>query len=321
MSSRPVSLAANRRGFLGQGLFGLVGWQAASWFTAPNCLQAAEPLLRNGKSHLKLSLAAYSFHRVLTTRGTPEQLANAKFTLEQFIDFSAAQNLDGVELTAYYFPKTITQEYLLSLKERTFRLGLDISGTAIGNDFCLPDGEAREQSLAMCREWIDHSATLGAPVIRIFAGNVPPGDTEDAARERCIDGINRSLDYAATKGIHLALENHGGITSTSDQMLKIIRSVKPSKWFGVNFDGGNFRTDDPYADLAKIAPYTTNAQIKIEVYPGNKKQPADLARIVKILKEAQYRGYLVLEYEAEEDPFSAVPRHLKTLRELISRSE
>lgn len=291
---------------------------AAAWAAGPVPSEAAVPPVRNGKSHMKLSLAAYSFNRWLPKSWTPDQLADARFTLEKFIDFCAAQDLDGCELTAYYFPKEITGEYLMSLKERTFRLGLDISGTAIGNDFCLPEGEARERHLKMCRDWIDYSAALGAPAIRIFAGQVPKGDSEEAARERCIAGINQSLDYAATKGVCLALENHGGITATPDQMLKIIEGVKPSPWFGVNFDGGNFSTADPYADLARIAPYAINAQIKVEMSPGGKKEPADLGRVVKILKEAHYRGFLVLEYEAAQDPLEAIPHHLKTLRELIS---
>ncbi len=291
---------------------------AAALLVGRPVAHAAVPPQRNGKSHMKLSLAAYSFNRTLPKSWTPDQLADAKFTLEKFIDFCAAQDLDGCELTAYYFPKEITNEYLMSLKERSFRLGLDISGTAIGNDFCLPEGEARERNLKMCRDWIDHSAALGAPAIRIFAGTVPKGESEEAARERCIAGINQSLEYAATKGVCLALENHGGITATPAQMLKIIEGVKPSPWFGVNFDGGNFSTEDPYADLAKIAPYTINAQIKVEMTPNGKKEPADLARVVKILKDAKYRGFLVLEYEAKEDPLEAVPGYLKTLRELIS---
>jgi len=293
---------------------------AASWLAGSMTLpaRAAEPPQRNGKPHMKLSLAAYSFNRVLPRSWTPDQLANAKYTLEKFIDFCAEQDLDGCELTAYYFPKEITNDYLMSLKERTFRLGLDISGTAIGNDFCLPEGEARQKNLQMCRDWIDHSATLGAPVIRIFAGQVPKGETEDVARERCIDGINQSLEYAAKKGVCLALENHGGITAMPEQMLKIIAGVKPSPWFGVNFDGGNFQTDDPYRDLAQIAPYAINAQIKVEVSPNKKAEPTDLTRVVKILKDANYRGFLVLEYEAKEDPLMTVPGYLKTLRGLIA---
>lgn len=304
----------NRRQWFGAAFAGASAVTLAG--TSP--LLAATPPVRNGKSHMKLSLAAYSFNRMLLKNWLPEQITGAKFTLEQFIDFCAEQQLDGTELTSYYFPKDPNDDYLVSLKERTFRLGLDVSGTAIGNDFCVAAADARKKQLDDCRAWIDRAAVLGAPVIRIFAGNVPKGDSEDAARERCIDGINQALDHAAKRGVFLALENHGGITATPEQLLKIVAGVKSSPWFGINFDGGNFHTDDPYRDLEKIAPYAINAQVKVEVMPNNgPKQPADLARMVKILRDANYRGYIVLEYEAAEDPFVAVPKHLQQLRELI----
>ena len=278
---------------------------------------AADPPVRSAGSNLKLSLAAYSFNRMLPRRGTPEQIASAKMKLEDFIVFCAEQELGATELTGYYFPKEITDEYLLSLKAMTHRLGLDISGTAIGNDFCLPEGEARQRQLQDCRDWIDYAAAMGAPAIRIFAGKVPKGDVEEAAIERCVAGINECLEYAAQKGVFLALENHGGITATPDQMLKIIEGVNDSSWFGVNFDSGNFRTDDPYRDLERIAPYAVNAQIKVAVTIDGEKQPADLKRIIDILKSANYRGYVALEYEEREDPFVHIPAYLKKLRELI----
>jgi sugar phosphate isomerase/epimerase len=277
---------------------------------------AAAPPQRSGKPYFKLSLAAYSFNRQLARR--PEGDAPGKMSLTEFIDFCASLDLAGTELTSYYFPKLVTPQYLMQLKEQTFRLGLDISGTAIGNDFCVPAGPAWDQQLAQTKEWIDHAATLGAPVIRIFAGNVPKGDTEAAALDRCVAGINEAVAYAATKGVVLALENHGGITATSEQLLAIIERVAPSPWFGVNFDSGNFRTADPYADLERIAPYAVNAQIKVSMSPaGGEKQPADMERIVYILKSAGYRGYLVLEYEEEADPYTEIPKHIAQMRELI----
>jgi sugar phosphate isomerase/epimerase len=306
----------NRRGFIHQALLGTGAVLAARSGSLGTTL-AAEPPERPGPPHMKLSLAAYSFNRFLPKSWTPEQLEPGKMTLEDFVHYCAELNLDGTELTAYYFPKTVTHEYLMKLKELAFRLGLDISGTAIGNDFCLPEGPPRQAQLKMCREWIDHAAVLGAPVIRIFAGKVPRGDTEEAAIERCVAGINESLQYAATRGVFLALENHGGITATPEQMLRIVRAVQPSPWFGVNFDGGNFRTDDPYRDLAEIAPYSINAQVKVAVTRDGRQEPADLKRVVEILKEAGYRGYVVLEYEEDDDPKQAIPRVIEELRELI----
>lgn len=278
---------------------------------SPHTAVAAGPVRRNGKPHLKLSLAAYSYRDYLTGKLQP------KMTLDQFIELCAELGLDGTELTSYYFPENFDQAYLVSLKQKTFRMGLDISGTAIANDFCLPPGEARDKSLAHTRLWIDHAATMGAPVIRIFAGNVPQGDSDQAAIERCAAGINESLKYAAQKGVCLALENHGGITTRPEQMLEIIKRVDDSPWFGVNFDGGNFRSADPYADLAKIAPYAINVQIKADIFRGDKREDTDFAKVIGILKDAGYRGYVVLEYESAEDPKTGVPRHIETLRRLI----
>ena len=302
-------------------LFAAPGAIAAAMVSGSSSARAAAPIARLAGSHMKLSLAAYSFDRYLIKRGTPEQVAAAKMTIEQFIDYCAEINLDGTELTSYYFPIDIPPEYLASLKERCFRLGLDISGTAIGNDFCLPEGPKRNQNLMMCREWIDHAAMLGAPVIRIFAGSVPAGDSEEAARERCVAGINESLDYASQRGIFLALENHGGITSTSEQILKIIEGVKASPWFGVNLDGGNFKTPDPYFDLERIAPYTINAQLKATVFPNGIAEKADLQRVIAILKRANYRGYVVLEYEDQEDPRTAIPTLIQKMRDAIHSQE
>jgi len=289
---------------------------AAAPLAAP--LLGAEAPVRNGKPHFKLSLAAYSFNRFLPRNWPKPKEGNSTMTIEQVIDFAADLDLDGIELTSYYFPAEVTEPYLRSLQERCFRLGLDISGTAIGNDFCVPDGPERDFQMQMTRQWIDYSATLGAPTIRIFAGSVPKGDTEATAIDRCIVGINEAVRYAATKGVVLALENHGGITATAEQLLTIVRRVDPSPWFGVNFDSGNFRTADPYGDLEKIAPFAVNAQVKAMIAPNGTQAPADLGRVIDILRRANYRGYVVLEYE-EDDPHGQIPRYIEELRGLTRR--
>lgn len=294
----------SRRGFLAAGA------AAGATLTSATTDAAVAPK-RNGQSHMKLSLAAYSFNSLLPRGSKPGEM-----TIDDFVDFCAKLNLDGTELTSYYFPTEVTPEFLMNLKQRTFRLGLDISGTAIGNDFCLPDGDKRDAQIQSCKTWIDHAALMGAPVIRIFAGRVAKGDTEEVALDRCVAGIDECLDYAAQKGVFLALENHGGITATPEQLLAIVARVKESPWFGINFDSGNFRTDDPYGDLEKIAPYAINAQIKVMVAPNGTQEHADLKRMVEILRAANYRGYVVLEYE-EKEPWKAIPGYIEKLRELI----
>ncbi|WP_437192138.1 sugar phosphate isomerase/epimerase family protein [Planctomicrobium sp. SH527] len=305
-----AELSLSRRAFLGTIAAGSVALASPTF--------AANPIVRTGKAHFKLSLAAYSFHKQMFRNWPKPSEKTSDFSLVNVIDFCAKHNVDAVELTSYYFPNPLTSEYINQIKEQTFRLGIDISGTAIGNDFCLPEGPAREAELALCRLWIDYAAEMGAPVIRIFAGKVPKGETEEVAIERCVAGINECLKHAAKKGVVLALENHHGITSTAKQMLSIVKKVDPSPWFGINFDSGNFLLDDPYNDLEQIAPYAVNAQIKVAVKKStNERVPMDLPRVISILRQAAYRGYIVLEYEEAEDPFVAVPRYLDQLRTLI----
>lgn len=271
---------------------------------------AIPPIGRTRPSHLKLSVAAYSYRQYLTGD-------HPRIDLFDFVNLAADMALDAVEPTSYYFPADVTVDYLHRLKEHAFRLGLDISGTAVGNNFCVQPGPEREEQLEGVRTWVDRAAELDAPVIRIFAGSVPRGDEEAKAVERAIEGIKASLPYAAEKGVILALENHGGITATPDQILKLVKAVDAPN-FGVNLDTGNFRGSDPYAEIAQLAPYAVNVQVKTEISRAGKKEEADLARLVGILREARYSGYVVLEYEAEEDPMKAVPRHFKTLRSLLS---
>ncbi len=261
---------------------------------------------------MRLSFAAYSFRQYLDLRRRPKP----EMTLEDFIDFAAEQPFDAVELTAYYFPET-SARFLARLKGRCTRLGLDVSGTAVGNNFCVTNASRMKEQIADVKRWIEHTSRLGGKTLRVFAGTVEKGDTEEKARARCVEALHEVCEHSAQFGIYVALENHGGITATPEQMLALVRAVK-SEWFGVNWDSGNFRTADPYADLARIAPYAVNVQIKTEIQRAGRNEEADLKRLVAMLRAVNYRGYVALEYEAAADPKTAVPKHAATLRGLLA---
>jgi len=297
----------NRRRFLARSALAAIAGPAL----LPGAAGAIGPIGRTRPSHLKLSLAAYSYRQLL-------EGPRPKLDMFGFVDLAADLGLDAVEPTSYWFPSDVDAAYLHRLRGHAFRLGLDLSGTAIRNDFCLRPGPARDADLAHVRTWIDRAALLNAPVIRVFGGTVPKGDTEDDAVARVVEGLNAVLPYAAERGITLALENHGGITGTPDQLLRLVRAVDAPN-FGVNLDTGNFRGADPYAEIARVAPYAVTVQVKTEVSPhGRPKEDADLGRLVRILRDARYSGYVVLEYEAAEDPIAAIPRHIKALRGLLN---
>jgi sugar phosphate isomerase/epimerase len=280
-------------------------------------LAAIEPFQRPGQARLTPSLAAYSFRQYFKDgRDADSKTDPAKrIDMFQFVDFCAGHGC-AAETTSYYFPANVTDGFLLRLKRHAFLRGVEISGTAVGNTFTHKSGPRRDAETKSVKDWIDHAAVLGAPHIRVFAGNAQ-GTSKAEAIKLCIEAIEECCDYAGRKGVILGLENHGGIVSEASDMIEIVRAVK-SPWFGVNFESGNFHTEDPYRDLERIAPYAVNVQWKAEVSPrGKGKEPADLKRIVKILRDANYQGYMVLEYEAAEDPWTAVPRLLREMQKLI----
>ena len=299
----------NRRHFLHSGSLGLAAILAS---TTPGPCPGIEPVERNGTAKFKFSLAAYSYRSVL--QGNP-----AKLTMFDFIDDCARFGLEGTELTSYYFPAKVTPDYLRRLKHHCFLLGLDVSGTAVGNDFGFPtDDPNRQKQIDHVKSWVDHAEMLGAPVIRIFAGHPKPNQSAEQSHALMVEGMQECSEYAGTHGVHLALENHGGPTSTVEGLLALVRDVK-SPWFGVNLDTGNFHSNDVYHELEQAAPYAINVQVKVIVSgPDKKKQPADFKRLAGILEESNYRGYIVLEYEESGDPRAESERYLDLLRDAFA---
>lgn len=306
-----MSQLISRRHFTLSAAFGL------SSLALPS--RAAAPFKRVGAPRLRLSLAAYSFRdffKDASHQRSKAPAADKQMDLFQFIDFCAVHGCEGAELTSYYFPKDVSNDFLLKIKRHAFLRGVELSGTSVGNTFTVPPGGKRDREISHTKKWIDHAALMGIPHIRVFAGNLE-GQSHEVAKKNCITALEDCCAYAGERGVFLGIENHGGIVAEPDALLDIIKSVQ-SPWLGVNLDTANFHTEDPYRDLARCAPYAVNVQLKTEVQAkGKKKEPADLQRLVKILRDASYQGYLVLEYEAAEDPYEAVPRVLKELSELV----
>lgn len=304
----------NRRAFMRDATLvaaGAVGGLAGGLF--PLSAPAIEPVPRSdlGKAKFKFSLAAYSYRDLLTGK-------SPKLSLDDFIVDCAKMGLEGTELTSYYFPENVTGEYLRHVKNLSFRLGLDISGTAVGNNLCLPPGKERDEQLALVKRWVDNAEILGAPVIRIFSGKAGQGQAKADAHRLAVAGMEECCDYAGKHGTFLALENHGGLTTEVDDLLALVRDVN-SPWFGVNMDTGNFRSSDIYGDLAKLAPYSINVQVKVSIEPaGGTRQKSDFRRLAQILTTAGYRGYIVLEFEEKEDPRVACPALMDELRKAFA---
>lgn len=296
---------ASRRQFLRRAALVVTGSAVAGQAAA------IEPVKRELSPSMRVSCCAYSYRKYL--KGDQPEM-----TLLDFVTTCAEIGFDGVELTSYYFPRPVTPDYLRQLKRHCFLLGLDVSGTAVGNRFTMPPGPDRDRQVTAVKEWLAYGAQFGAPCMRVFAGGTPKDSTDEQARKWVAECLEECVPTAEEHGVVLALENHGGVTSTADGVLEILAQVD-SEWVGANLDTGNFRTADPYADIAKVAPYAVTTHVKTEVRPaGGQRGEADFGRIIEILRGVNYRGYLSIEYEAAEDPKTAVPRCARLLKELVA---
>lgn len=257
---------------------------------------------------LRTSMNAYSFNG---------PLMKGEMTLDDLLEYCAANQLDAVDITAYYFPgypEVPSDDYLYYIKQKAFLLGLEISGTGVRNDFTDPDPAKRKASVELVKKWIIASEKLGIPVIRVFSGNA---GTKGLAREEVIDyminDLKECVEFGKAHGVVVGIQNHNDFIKTADQVIEIIKRVN-SDWFGLILDIGSYRTGDPYQEIAKSIPYAVNWQLKETVFVNGLEQKVDLDRLMKIIAQSGYRGYIPLETLGEGDPKVKVARFLKEIR-------
>jgi sugar phosphate isomerase/epimerase len=290
--------------------FGAAGSAAAPTTAPAPDARAKGPFRRVGGPKLKTSLNAFSFNDALLAG---KDGSAAKMTLFEVMEFCAQQNFDAIDPTGYYFPgypKVPSDDYINKFKKRAFELGLDISGTGIRNNFASPDKAARAKDVQLAKDWIEAAARLGAPVIRVFAGQEQPGADRGEVSKWMAEDIRTCAEHGKKFGVIVGLQNHGDFLKTAQQTIEVIQMVN-SEWAGIILDTGNY-PNDPYAEIAAVLPYTVNFQIKESPYGKDSPERLDLNRLVKIVRDAGYRGYLPIETltvkGVKYDPFEVVPR-------------
>ncbi len=256
---------------------------------------------------MRLSCCAYSYRQAFK---------DGQMTLPDFLRVCREIGCDGAELTNYYFPTT-ERAFLNDLKLRAHREGVLLSGTAIRSEFTHPDADKRRQDVAHAQEWLAHSVVLGAPTMRVFAGRVHPGQSEEEAFANAVACLRECAPEAERQGVRIALENHGGLTATAQGTLRILNAVG-SPAVGLNLDFGNF-SGDIYGQFAACAPHAVATHAKPQSHgpePGQR-VPVDYARVRQILDAAGYRGFIAIEYEEQEPAETAVPRFAAALRAVL----
>ena len=258
-----------------------------------------------------------------------------KYPVERVIDEAAKLGFDGVEILHRQMAEESTA-YLNKLKRAAFVNGLDLIMLSIHQDFISPDPAERQKHIDHTKHCIDLASQMGIPAIRLNSGRwktIPsfnelmkakgiepplPGYTKADAIKWCVDSIEKCLPAAERAGVMLALENHWGLTTYPEDLLMIYKSIE-SPWLGVNLDTGNF-VGDPYPQFEKLAAHAKIVQAKT-YYGGGEWYTLELdyKRLARILRDANFRGYVSLEMEGKEAAETAVPKSLKVLREAFGR--
>lgn len=260
-----------------------------------------------------------------------------EMNLSGFIEYAARQRVEGVELLDYFW--TDAQAEIPRVKKQLADAGLALAAYSIGNDFFQPEAEARAEQLAYVKRGVDVANQLGVNLVRVFSGNHREGYSLADGIGWIIDGLRASAEYAAQHSVTLALENHGLMAGRSDQVRDIISRVN-SPALRANLDTGNFLLvgQNPVDAAKELADLVALVHLKdfrradagqtTHVYKGLDglgytgavvgEGAVDLAKIVSILRNAGYMGWLSLEYEGSADPLTiGVPRSLEAARKLL----
>jgi L-ribulose-5-phosphate 3-epimerase len=304
-----------RRQFLGQATLFASG---AALGLAPNGgrLAAASPAAEaSGRAPLfKLSLAQWSLNRALFGK----KLDN--------LDFARKANelgFDAVEYVNQFFKdRAADSKYLAEMKKRAAGEGVHSVLIMCDDEGNLgdPDPARRTRAVENHHKWVDAAAYLGCHSIRV---NAESEGTYDEQAKLAADGLRRLSEYGEKRGIGVIVENHGGLSSNGEWLAKVMKTVDHPGCgtlpdFG-NFDLGGGKTYDRYKGVAELMPFAKAVSAKSHDFDdaGNEKH-TDYRRMMKIVLQAGYHGYVGIEYEGEKlgevDGILATKRLLEKVR-------
>ncbi len=286
-------------------------------------LLAAEPTGKPeaGKiGDFKISLAEWSLHKWLYS--DPLKMPNGT-SISPRSPARSTGSRGSSSSTSSSRTKAHDSEYLKDLKKRANDVGVTCVLIMIDGegDLSATDQKRRDQAVDNHKKWVDAAAALGCHAIRVNTGeHYSPTDVGGVA-EAC----GKLTEYGEQHQIEIICENHGGPSSNPDALLALMKAVnKPT--FGTLPDFGNFPQDrqrkytiDVYDAIARMMPYAKGVSAKsYDFDDSGKETKLDFARIMKIVTDAGYHGFVGIEYEggrlSEPDGIRATKKLLESLR-------
>jgi sugar phosphate isomerase/epimerase len=251
---------------------------------------------RSRQTLFDISLAEWSLHRTLQA-GRLDHL-----------DFPATarrtQGLDAVEYVNTFFKEYARDaDYLRELRRRADDAGVQSLLIMCDGEGALgdPEAAARTRAVENHHQWVEAAAFLGCHSIRV---NAQSSGSPDEQRRLAADGLRRLVEFAAPRGINVIVENHGGLSSSGTWLAGVIAAVDHPRC-GTLPDFGNFRVSDTewsdrYRGVAEMMPFAKAVSAKSHDFDaeGNERN-TDYRRMLRIVLDAGYRGYVGVEYEGD----------------------
>lgn len=261
----------------------------------------------------KISLAEWSLNKAIFG-GKLDNLDFPKVAREEF-------GIEGVEFVNQFFKdKAHDSAYLKDLKKRADDHGVACVLIMIDGegDLSEPNKDRRNQAVENHKKWVDAAAALGCHAIRVNTGNHYGPNDVGAAAEAC----SALTEYGAEHKISIICENHGGPSSDPDSLIALMKAVNNPN-FGTLPDFGNFPQKDGkysidvYDAIARMMAYAKGVSAKSYDFDdqGNETR-LDFARIMKIVSDAGYTGFVGIEYEGSR---LSEPEGIKATKKLLDR--
>tara|TARA_A100001037_G_scaffold305445_1_gene345682 strand:- start:1511 stop:2431 length:921 start_codon:yes stop_codon:yes gene_type:complete len=249
---------------------------------------------KNRKAPFKISIAQWSLHKSLFG-GKMDNLDFGKVSVEEF-------GINAIEYVNQFFKdKAKDQAYLKEMKTRNDDLGVETLLIMCDGEGQLgdPDDAKRNQAVENHFKWVEATKYLGGHSIRVNAAS--SGEYEDQ-RKLAADGLRRLSEFAADFGLNVIVENHGGLSSNGKWLSTVIKDVG-LKNCGTLPDFGNFHDYDRYLGVEELMPHAKAVSAKSHDFDadGNETR-TDYFKIMKIVLDHGYNGYVGVEYEGSKLP-------------------
>ncbi|MCC9644730.1 sugar phosphate isomerase/epimerase [Rhodopirellula sp. JC740] len=244
---------------------------------------------------LKLGLNAFTFNTALI---------DGEMTRNDVIDFCRDHQIDGVDMTGYYFqqyPEVPDDRLLFEFKRYAFENGVTVSGTGVKNNFSVADAEQFQHEIQLVKNWIPVTAKLGGDVLRIFSGRrLAKSQDRRAIFDRMVTTLQDCAKMAADHGVILGLQPHHDFLKTAEQTIELLDAVD-DPWLKVVLDTGSLRDEPVYDEIEKLLPHSVTWQLKKDTWIDGNLVPVDLPRIKAIINKVGYSGFLPLELTGSFD--------------------